>query len=283
MKSSDKASWIERIQNVDNKVLYVLVLIALAVPLIVPLGFPIEPTPNTRAAFNLIDSLPEGSLVFHSVGFDPQGDAEMWPQMQALTKHFMSKGLKIVYFPSMAGGDMYSQAVRDELAGQYGYEYGEDYAILPFKAGGEPTIAAMQDFHNLYSTDRYGTPLKSLPIFKSFQGMQDVEMITTSSIGDDALFLIRHIESQFHTPIVVGGAGTLLPVVGPYLASGQIKGIITGLSGAAEYEVLSRIPGQASRAMDAQAMGHLFIVGLIALGNLGFIAQSRLKRRKEGA
>lgn len=112
--------------------------------------------------------------------------------------------------------------------------------------------------------------------------MQDVALITTSSTGDDALFLIRHIESKFHTPIVVGGAGTLLPVVGPYLASGQMKAIITGLSGAAEYEVLTKMPGKAAGAMDAQAVGHLFIVGLIVLGNIGFVAQARSARRKEG-
>lgn len=278
-----KVSWAERIQRIDNRILYAVVFVMLTVPLVMPLGLPMSVAPNTKKAFDIINNLPEGSLVFHSVGFDPSADAELWPQMQALTKHFMSRGLKVVYFSTSVGGGMYAQAVRDKLAPEFGYEYGKDYAILPFKAGGEPAIAAMGDFYKLYSVDTDDTPIRSLPIFKGFTGMGDVSLITTSSNGDDALFLIRHIESKFHTPIIVGGAGTLLPVVGPYLASGQLQAIITGLSGAAEYEILSEIPGQAGGAMDAQAIGHLFIVGLILLGNAGFAAQKITASKKGGS
>jgi hypothetical protein len=67
------------------------------------------------------------------------------------------------------------------------------------------------------------------------------------------------------------------------LASGQIKGAVIGLSGAAEYEVLAGVPGKATGAMDAQAMGHLLIVGLVLLGNIGFFFQKRLEAVKGGA
>ncbi len=282
MKFMSKGFWAQKIQTIDNKILYVLLFAMLIIPLVKPFGFPIQISPNTRKAFEIIEKLPAGALVFHSVGFDPSGDAELWPQMQALAKHFMSHKLKVVFFPTSVGGDRYAQAVHDEIASDFGYEYGSDYAILPFKAGGEPTIAAMEDFYNLYQADVYGTFLKHLPIFENFAGMEDVALITTSSTGDDALFLVRHVESKFHTPIVVGGSGTLLPVVGPYVASGQIKAIITGLSGAAEYERLTDIPGSATGAMDAQTVGHLFIVGLIILGNAGFFMQNGILRKKEG-
>ncbi len=282
MRISAKTTWAEKIQRLDPRVIYVIVFVALVVPLVRPLGLPVKIAPNTRKAYQEIDGLPAGSLVFHSVGFGPSVDAEVWPQMVALTKHFMSKGLRVVYFPTAVGGDMYAEAVRRQLAPQFDYLYGTDYAILPFKAGGEPAIAALKDFHSLYTADKDGVPLKSLPIFQDFSGMQDVALITTSSTGDDALFLIKHVESKFHTPIIVGGAGTVLPVVGPYLASGQMKAMITGLSGAAEYELLSEMPGKAAGAMDAQAIGHLLIIALMVLGNAGFIMQARVSGRKEG-
>ncbi|HHW27313.1 MAG TPA: hypothetical protein GXX23_08250 [Firmicutes bacterium] len=277
-----RRSWATAVQSIDRRVLYALTFVIVLLPLVRPLGFPLNITPNTRRAFEIIDALPEGSLVFHSVGFDPSGDAEVWPQMQALSRHFMSKGLRIVYFPTNVGGDMYAEAIRAQLAPKFGYEYGRDFAILPFKAGGAPAIAAMADFYSLYTVDRDGTPLSELPIFDGFRGMQDVSLITTSSTGDDALFLAVYLEPKFHIPIVVGGAATIMPVLGPYLASGQIKGIISGLAGAAEYEVLSEMPGQAIGAMDAQSAGHLFIACLVILGNVGFFAQSRAVRRKEG-
>lgn len=277
-----KQSWATTVQRIDKRVLYAVTFVIILLPLIRPLGLPLNITPNTRRAFEIIDSLPEGSLVFHSIGFNPSGEAEVWPQMQALSRHFMSRGIKIVYFPTSVGGDMYGEAIRLQLAPEFGYEYGIDFAILPFKAGGATAIAAMADFYSLYTIDIDGTPISKLPILDGFRGMQDVSLITTSSTGDDALFLAMHLEPKFHMPIVVGGAATIMPVVGPYLASGQLRGIISGLSGAAEYEVLSEMPGQAVAAMDAQAVGHLYIVALVVLGNVGFYAESRIVRKKEG-
>ncbi len=275
MESSTGSSWAARVQRIDARFLYALTFLVVLVPLFRPLGLPLNITPNTRKAFGLIDALPTGSIVFHSVSFDPSTDAEVWPQMMALSRHFMSKGLKVVYFPTSVGGSMYAEEIRAQLAPKYDYVYGTDYAILPFKAGGESAIAAMVDFHSLYTTDVDGTVIKDMPIFAGFKGMDDVDMITTSSTGDDALYLAKHIEPRFHTTIVVGGAATVLPVVGPYVSSGQIRAAISGLSGAAEYEVLSEMPGQALGAMDAQAAGHLFLVVLVLLGNVGFIVESK--------
>jgi len=213
--------------------------------------------------------------VFHSIGFGAATDAEVWPQMIALSKHYMEKHLRIIYSPVTTEGGMYAQKVLDEIAPLYGYQYGRDVVVLPFKAGGEPAIAGLKDFFSLYTTDIRGTPLKSLPFFEGFRGMQDVAVLVANTTGDDITYFVRHIESAFGTTIISAGAATVLPVIGPYLASGQVKGAVSGLPGAAEYEALAGVPGKATGAMDAQAMGHLFIIGLIFLGNLGSFCQRR--------
>lgn len=270
--------WYMRIQNISRSAIWVALVVAFAIPLFHPLGMPLNITKATEAAYNFIDSLPADSVVLVSVGFNPAVDAECWPQMVAITRHMMSKHLRIVYYPYMQEGGMYAQRVKDSVSGIYGYEYGKDYVILPFKAGGETAIAGMKDWYTLFSADASGNPIKDMPVFQGFRGPQDLAAIVPVTGSDDPIFYVRYIEPAYHTPIVACGTAPLLPVVGPFVASKQIKSTVIGLSGAAEYEVLAKVPGSATGAMDAQAMGHMLIVLLIALGNIGFFFQKRAQK-----
>lgn len=270
--------WYMRIQSISKTAIWVALVVVFAVPLIHPLGMPLNITSATAAAYNLIDSLPAGSIVLQSIGFNPAVDAECWPQMVAISRHMMSKHLKIIYHPYMQEGGMYAERIKDNVADDYGYEYGKDYAILPFKAGGETAIAGMKDFYTLFNTDVSGNPIKDMPIFQGFRGMQDVAAIVPVTGGDDPVYYVRYIESVYHTPIVACGTAPLLPVIGPFVASKQIKSTVIGLSGAAEYEILAKVPGSATGAMDAQSMGHMLIVLLVALGNIGLFFQKRAQK-----
>jgi hypothetical protein len=64
------------------------------------------------------------------------------------------------------------------------------------------------------------------------------------------------------------------------MRSGEMKGLIPGLRGAAEYEKLINKPGAATQLMDAQSMAHVVIVFFMALGNMGYAAR-RLWQRGE--
>ena len=74
-------------------------------------------------------------------------------------------------------------------------------------------------------------------------------------------------------------AVTAVSVAGcaPYVQSGQIVGVVGGLGGAAEYEKLVDHPGKATAGMGAQSMGHLLILALVILGNIGYISTKRSK------
>jgi hypothetical protein len=268
-------TWYEKIQNIDRKTIYAVVFIVFILPLLRPVGLPLSISDSTAAAYQLISDLDQGGIVWHSIGFNAGSDAEPWPQMIALTKHYMSKGLKIIYFPTMDQGGMYANRIVDTLAKEYGYQYGEDIIVLPFMAGGESVIAGLKNFHSVFSHDAYGHPISSLPMMQSFRGMEDVAVLVANTGGNDIQYYVSHIEPAFKVKIVAAGTSAVLPVISPYVASGQVKGVINGIAGAAEYEKISGFHGQALGAMDAQSMGHLLILVLIFLGNLGFWVQKR--------
>ncbi len=274
--------WYMRVQSITKTTIWVALVVGFIIPLVRPLGLPLNVTEATTAAFNLVDSMPAGSIVFQSIGFNPAVDAETWPQLMALSRHYMEKGLRIIFYSTMQEGSMYAERIK-AVAPEYGYEYGSDFAILPFKAGGEATIAALRDFYSFMTADVYGTPLSQLPLFGGFSGMQDVDLLVSVTGSEDPVFYVKYIEPEFHTPIIACGTAPLLPVIGPYVAAKQIQATVIGLSGAAEYEALAKIPGSATGAMDAQAVGHLLIVGLVLLSNLGYYFQRRNGRKVEVA
>jgi len=82
--------------------------------------------------------------------------------------------------------------------------------------------------------------------------------------------------------VVAGLSAALEPAASPYLDvnAGQLEGVVNGLSGAAAYETRRGSAGQATRQLNALAVGHIVIVGLMILGAV-FYAPSGLRRRKK--
>ena len=66
------------------------------------------------------------------------------------------------------------------------------------------------------------------------------------------------------------GTGSVVCQAKCRTTSGQYKGLLAGLRGAAEYELLTDYPGSAILGMDAQSAAHFLVIALIAIGNIGF-------------
>ncbi len=67
----------------------------------------------------------------------------------------------------------------------------------------------------------------------------------------------------------------------PYVETGQVIGLLAGMKGAAEYEILVQSNGYSEKkrtavqGMDAQSLGHLFIMIFIIIGNVGYFFSRR--------
>jgi hypothetical protein len=65
----------------------------------------------------------------------------------------------------------------------------------------------------------------------------------------------------------------------PYVNSGQVKGILAGMPGAAEYEALINQPGVGTSGMDAQSIAHLVIVLFIIFGNVAYFLERKRSKK----
>lgn len=75
-----------------------------------------------------------------------------------------------------------------------------------------------------------------------------------------AFVFCRNRPSQCWSNWRVGLTSVDAPVMMPYFVSEQFKGLLSGLRGAAEYELLIGPPGLAIMGMDAQSVSHILVI-----------------------
>ena len=89
---------------------------------------------------------------------------------------------------------------------------------------------------------------------------------------------------EYNIPLSSGCTSIMVTDAIPYVESGQIRGILAGMPGAAEYEQMvfkylneskkysscCYIPGKATSRMSAQSIAHLLMVLFILFGNISY-------------
>lgn len=259
----------ERLQSIPKAWIHVILLVVLAGPLLKPIGIPIQISDEVRTSFNAIDSLAPGSIVVFGFDYAPGSAAEMEPQALAILEHLAEKQVKVIGISFQAQGPQMAEKAFANTAWAE-KEYGVDYINLGYRAGGQAAVAAFaSDIPGTFSTDYSGKPSTSFPIMQGIKTAADIDMIITIAPGQPGPEdYVRQVYGTYRTRIIAGVPAVAITQVAPYVQAGQIEGILGGLPGAAEYELLVEKPGTAVAAMDAQSLAHLLIIILIILRNI---------------
>ncbi|HTM00312.1 MAG TPA: hypothetical protein VL503_04195, partial [Candidatus Omnitrophota bacterium] len=95
-----------RLLRLDRRIIFVLIALATAIPLLRPVNLPIAVSPRVRAAYDTVDKLPRGSYVLMSLDYEPDIMAELQPMAKAVLRHCFRKGLKpvvLTLYPAAPG------------------------------------------------------------------------------------------------------------------------------------------------------------------------------------
>jgi hypothetical protein len=275
-------SFLQRMERLDRRWLFLFIALAVTLPLFVDLGMAPSPTPSVMDFYQQIDTLPERSLVLCSFDYDPGGKAELNPMALAVLRHLMDKNLRTVIITlwSTAPGlvETITNAVcRDE----YHKQYGVDYCYLGFKEGREAVMVRMgRSIRETFPLDHYRTPITQLPIMNEVQNYSSFRLLVNVSVGyPGTKEYVQYVQSRFAIPLISGASAVSVPEYSAYYTSGQLRGLLTGITGAAEYENLIKHKGLAMIAMGGQTMGHVLIVFFILVGNLMYFVNRRRRAR----
>jgi hypothetical protein len=228
--------------------------------------------------YDFIESLPSDSVVIIDYGCN----AVMWPEngisTLAIMKHLFSKtDIKIVMFAGwlVEGPVIWNTRIKPEVQRYLDLRtYGEDWVDFGYIPGAEVALAGMAtDFHATIPKDVHGTPVGEIAM------MQNIRTATDFALGiamNAQIGWLNQWQVPYGTPISVICQGMLAPGNMPYLETGQLTGFVAGSTGAAQYEILIRSPGEGAAQADAISLSHVLVIAVIIIVNVDhFLSRSR--------
>lgn len=255
----------------DRRFIFLLVLIAVIIPILKPVGLPITTTAPVESIYNFVNKLPKGSVVWVGFDFYNSTRTECVPIASTYLEQAFSRDFKVIVTSTIPDGNNISMEIVNKIAKKFGKQYGKDFVILGYKPGAVILIKQVCDnLKSLYPTDVYGTPIDEIPMMAKINSAKNIDMVFTST--DNASFdsYVAVASTQYHIPTAGGSTAVSVPMLYTFLNSGQILGLVGGLKGAAEYEKLINSPGMATSGMDAQSFVHMLIVLMILFSNVAY-------------
>ena len=273
-------TWVKRLLAIDRRIIFLLVAAGVILPLLHPLNLPVTVTPRVKAAYEAIDALPAGSKVLISMDYEPDIMAELLPMSVAVMRHCFRKHIQVIAMTLYPAGTGLGERAVTLAAKAEGAVKNKDYAWLGYKSGFQVVMIGIgENLRGMYPVDFYGTPLDSIPVLRGINSYKGIALMVNLSGSSATDYWIQFAQGRFHEPLVVGCTAVMATDYYPYLSSKQILGLIGGMKGAAEYERLMDVVGDARRGMDAQSLVHLIVVALVIVGNGALF----LSRRMGGA
>ena len=283
-----------KLGQLDRRFIFLLIGLSVLIPLIKPgwINIPIKTTSNSEIVFKELNSLREGDRVLVSFEYGASTKPEIHPMSVAVLQHLFSKGVKVYTVPLWPEGLMMAKYAMQEVveSGLFNLTEHIDYVSFPYKAGGEIIIRGIAtDIRSIFTQDVNNTLIKDIPMMDSVYNVTDFDFVFDLSAGVPGnAEWVQFACDENNVPLSSGCTSIMVTDAIPYVESGQIRGILAGMPGAAEYEQMvfkylsnekdnkflnkdvSIIPGKATSRMSAQSIAHLLMVIFIIFGNISY-------------
>jgi len=269
----------------DPRVVYPIIFILVAAPLIQPIGLPLTISKEVRSVYDYLSQLPPESNVVAATDLQFTNWPELGGAMKAIFAYVLKRDLRLVAveFSHLAQGTTMAEQALAEIQIPPGNKYGVDYVNIGYIPGEEGAIASFaRDMLSVAVKDARGNSLNQLPIMKRVTTIKDIALwISIGGYGGEyPERYLRQLQASYGTKIASVQTAGISPGVKPYVLSGQLIGLIPSVRGSAEFEKLTGLMGQATILMDSQSLVPLFTIVAVALANIDMFA-TKLKVKKK--
>ena len=287
--------------DIDRRWVFLLIGLSVLIPLLNPelIQMPIKTTYNTQVVFDSISELEENDKVLISFEYGASTKPEIHPMAIALLNQLFSKGVKVYIISLWPEGvimarDVVSQVEKSEV---FDLVDGKNYVMFDYKVGGEIVIKNIaSDFRGVYMQDVNKKSIDNIAMMNGINSIEDFDFVFDLSAGVPGnAEWVQYACDPKNIPLSSGCTSIMVTDAIPYVESGQLKGILAGMPGAAEYENLvygfmknqsdnrfilnpdKVYPGKATSRMSAQSLAHVIMVLFIVFGNIAYY----LKRKRK--
>jgi hypothetical protein len=243
----------------------------------------IDPAPvNTFRA--QVTKLPPDAVVVVSIDYVPATEAEMEPLAQIILGDLLENQARVIAVSLRPEGAIMAQRLLERFEDEY--PYGKrtiNLGYLPGQTAGVRSLAFLSStplFQNWTQT------MDDYPAWQDVEGLDDVALMV--AVADSPLTVRWWVEQMgpgtlANRPMVAAVSAAADPSVRPYYnrvdpKSGQLLGLVSGVTDAAAYENRLGQPDRAVRSLAAQSVAHL---GLVVVGLAGAVVGFRTQATKE--
>jgi hypothetical protein len=275
-----------RLSGLDRRWVFLAILLAVALPFLVPVEFRAAPGEQTRRFDRELGGMisdPRPLLI--GVDFGPQTMAELDPVLLGVLHRVFSarkRAIFLTFMPEAAAPLRGHLAVMER---RYGLVYGRDYAFLGYASSYAYTMYGMgESIRGYFHRDDRQNPYADLELLRGVGSYRDLAGIVNVASNSMPKFWINYAVAPFGVRLLVACTAVQATDYYPYLQSGQVAGLLGGGRAGAEYEGLLldagvlEAAGDATRGLGSQSLALVAILLFIALGNVGYFAARRKAR-----
>ena len=233
-----------KLGDMDRRYIFILILLSVLIPLLKPnwVNIPIKTTKNSEIVFTEINNLSAGDKILISFEYGASTKPEIHPMSIALLNHLFYKGVKVYIVALWPDGVMMAaDAINEVLDSKlFNLTEGYDYVNLGYKPGGQVVIRGIAtDIRALYTQDINLTLLDEIPMMEGINNITDFDFVFDLSAGVPGnAEWVQYACDEYKIPLSSGCTSIMVTDAIPYVESGQLRGILAGMPGAAEYENL---------------------------------------------
>ena len=290
-----------KLGDLDRRWVFLIIGLSVLIPLLKPelIQMPVKTTKNTQIVFDSISKLKENDKVLISFEYGASTKPEIHPMAIALLNQLFSKGIKVYMMSLWPEGVIMARDVLSHVDDSEVFNLidGENYVMFDYKVGGEIVIKNIaSDFRGVYMQDINKKSINDIPMMEGINSVEDFDFVFDLSAGVPGnAEWVQYACDPKSIPLSSGCTSIMVTDAIPYVESGQLKGILAGMPGAAEYENLvynfmknetdnkfilnydNIYPGKAISRMSAQSLAHVIMVLFIVFGNIAYY----LKRKRK--
>jgi hypothetical protein len=261
--------------------LITLLTLAIGLPLLLVMTAPVGTPrygPGVAEAYAAIDALPPDSTVWLFWAYDPATAGEMDLVAQPLVSHLLEREVQSSVISLLPTGLATARRVWASAAPTLMIDEGVgilngrtafvEAAYLP---GGAPALALLA-----------AAPAEALQGFTmraaQWQPLMSAQgpalMVVLAPHPEEVQQWLELIQPEVSRPVIAFTGAGAEPVLWPYLASGQLQGLVSGFDGGAAYQQLrdrrfANVPTpRYTMQLVAQNWGHVALILILLLGNL---------------
>ena len=215
--------WYDRLLTIDRRWIYLIMGIAVVIPVIWEMHIPVTESSEVRAVYEFTDEVRDGEILLLAIDYDPSTMAELHPMSEVILRQVWNHGGRLLFSSLSQFGPAMADEMITRIAEEVGAEYGVDYVFLGYKPYPAIVILAMgTDFRVPFPTDYYGQDIEDLPMMDGVHNYDDVEGVVALAGGNGINLTvisvtIPRVPSEPHMSLVRSYPVTLFRVFPPVL------------------------------------------------------------------